>query len=189
MKFYVTRHGQTALEPGKPCVRHHGPPPGRDRQGAGPADRPEAERHPPGPGDCLAPAAGPPKRRSSSARAGRCPCPSMPGCGEQNYGIYEGVSRFDQGFLSHKRSFATRYPGGESHMSTAVRVYSFLEDTARNCPGESVLVVCHGGICRIIESYFHDMTNEEFFPVQHGQLRGAGSTSWSCPKERGGETW
>ena len=31
---------------------------------------------------------------------------------EQNYGIYEGVSRFDEGFLSHKRSFATRYPGG-----------------------------------------------------------------------------
>ena len=27
-------------------------------------------------------------------------------------------------------------------------------DTAARCPGESVLVVCHGGICRIIESYF-----------------------------------
>lgn len=103
---------------------------------------------------------------------------------EQNYGIYEGVSRFDQGFLSHKRSFATRYPGGESHMSTAVRVYSFLEDTARNCPGESVLVVCHGGICRIIESYFHDMTNEEFSSSTWATAR-CGSTSWSCPKERG----
>ena len=107
---------------------------------------------------------------------------------EQNYGIYEGVSRFDQGFLSHKRSFATRYPGGESHMSTAVRVYSFLEDTARNCPGESVLVVCHGGICRIIESYFHDMTNEEFFQFNMGNCE-VREYQLELPQGEGGETW
>ena len=107
---------------------------------------------------------------------------------EQNYGIYEGVSRFDEGFLSHKRSFATRYPGGESHMSTAVRVYSFLEDTARNCPGESVLVVCHGGICRIIESYFHDMTNEEFFQFNMGNCE-VREYQLELPQGEGGETW
>ena len=107
---------------------------------------------------------------------------------EQHYGIYEGVSRFDQGFLSHKRSFATRYPGGESHMSTAVRVYSFLEDTARNCPGESVLVVCHGGICRIIESYFHDMTNEEFFQFNMGNCE-VREYQLELPQGEGGETW
>ena len=87
---------------------------------------------------------------------------------EQNYGVYEGASRFDEGFLSNKKSFAVRYPGGESQMSTAARVYAFLEETARSCPGESVLVGCHGGICRIIESYFHNMTNEEFFQFNMG---------------------
>ena len=87
---------------------------------------------------------------------------------EQNYGIYEGASRFDSGFLENKKMFAVRYPGGESQMSTARRVYEFLEDTARKYPGESVLVVCHGGVCRVIESYFHDMTNEEYFQFSMG---------------------
>lgn len=82
---------------------------------------------------------------------------------EQDYGIYEGVDRHDEGFLNNKRSFATRYPGGESHMSTALRVYACLEDWAARCPEESILMVCHGGVCRVIESYFHDLTNEEFF--------------------------
>ena len=73
---------------------------------------------------------------------------------EQNYGVYEGASRFDEGFLNNKKSFAIHYPGGESHMSTAVRVYSFLEDTARNCPGESVLVVCHGASAGSLKAIF-----------------------------------
>lgn len=87
---------------------------------------------------------------------------------EQNYGIFEGKSRFNPDFLNHKKMFATRYPGGESHMMTARRVYDFLEDTARKYAGETVLVVCHGGICRVIESYFHDMTNEEYFQFSMG---------------------
>ena len=32
---------------------------------------------------------------------------------EQNYGRFEGVDRGDEGFLSNKRCFAFRYPGGE----------------------------------------------------------------------------
>ena len=87
---------------------------------------------------------------------------------EQDYGVYEGASRFDPGFLAHKKTFASRYPGGDSHMSTAARVYPFLEEAARRCPGETVLVVCHGGVCRVIESYFHDMTNEEYFQFSMG---------------------
>ena len=73
---------------------------------------------------------------------------------EQNYGVYEGASRFDEGFLSNKKSFAVRYPGGESQMSTAARVYAFLEETARSYPGESVLVVCHGGSAGSLKATF-----------------------------------
>ena len=82
---------------------------------------------------------------------------------EQDYGIYEGASREDEGFLQHKRMFAMCYPGGESHMRTARCVYAFLEDMGEAYPGKNVLVVCHGGICRVIESYFHDLTNDEYF--------------------------
>ena len=82
---------------------------------------------------------------------------------EQDYGIYEGVSRFDEGFLSNKRHFAFRYPGGESMMDVAHRVYSFLEEIKEKYAGKNVLLVCHGGVCRVIRTYFEDMTNEEYF--------------------------
>lgn len=82
---------------------------------------------------------------------------------EQDYGIYEGVSRFDEGFLANKRHFAYRYPGGESMMDVAARVYSLLEDIKGKYAGKNVLLVCHGGVCRVIRTYFEDMTNEEYF--------------------------
>jgi len=82
---------------------------------------------------------------------------------EQNYGIYEGVSRFDEGFLSNKRHFAYRYPGGESMMDVAHRVYGLLEEIKEKYAGKNILLVCHGGVCRVIRTYFEDMTNDEYF--------------------------
>lgn len=83
---------------------------------------------------------------------------------EQHYGIFEGKDRQDEGFLANKRQFAYRYPeGGESMMQMAYRVYGFIEDVKKNYPKKNVLIVCHGGVCRIIRTYFTDMTNDEFF--------------------------
>lgn len=82
---------------------------------------------------------------------------------EQNYGIYEGVPRNDPAFLANKRQFCVRYPGGESMMDLAARVYAALEDLKRRYPEETVLIVCHGAVCRTIRSYFQGMTNEEYF--------------------------
>ncbi len=82
---------------------------------------------------------------------------------EQDYGLCEGADRFDENFLFHKRNFADGYPQGESQMMLAKRVYRFLEELAARCPEETVLAVCHGGVCRVIESYFHPMDNETFF--------------------------
>lgn len=82
---------------------------------------------------------------------------------EQNYGIYEGVSRFDKDFLANKRHFAYRYPGGESMMDVAHRVYNLLEEIKEKYPDKYVLLVCHGGVCRVIRTYFEDMTNEDYF--------------------------
>ncbi|MBQ9092132.1 MAG: histidine phosphatase family protein [Anaerotignum sp.] len=82
---------------------------------------------------------------------------------EQDYGIYEGVDRQDSGFLANKRQFACKYPGGESMMQVAHRVYNLLEELKEAYPEKNVLLVCHGGVCRIIRTYFEDMTNEEFF--------------------------
>ena len=82
---------------------------------------------------------------------------------EQDYGIFEGVDRRDPGFLANKRQFAYRYPGGESMMDVAHRVYGLLEELKGKYPDRNVLLVCHGGVCRLIRTYFEDMTNEEFF--------------------------
>ena len=82
---------------------------------------------------------------------------------EQNYGIYEGVDRKDPGFLGNKRQFAYRYPGGESMMDVAYRVYSLIEELKVKHSDKNVLLVCHGGVCRLIRTYFEDMTNEKFF--------------------------
>lgn len=82
---------------------------------------------------------------------------------EQDYGIYEGVDRRDAGFLENKSHFALRYPGGESMMQVAHRVYGLLEDVKKEHDGKAVLLVCHGGVCRIINTFFEDMTNSEFF--------------------------
>lgn len=91
---------------------------------------------------------------------------------EQNYGIYEGADRKDPQFLNNKRNFAYRYPGGESMMQVAYRVYGFLDKIKETYQGKNVLVISHGGVCRIIRTYFVDMTNEEFFfyTLKNGSL-------------------
>ena len=82
---------------------------------------------------------------------------------EQDYGVYEGADRKDEGFLGNKRNFAYRYPGGESMMQVAYRTYGLLDELRVRYEGKNVLVVCHGGVCRVINTYFRDMTNDEFF--------------------------
>ena len=82
---------------------------------------------------------------------------------EQNYGIYEGTDRKGEGFLNNKRNFAYRYPEGESMMQVAYRTYGLLDDVREKYAGKEVLLVCHGGAARVMNTYFRDMTNDEFF--------------------------
>lgn len=82
---------------------------------------------------------------------------------EHNYGIYEGKDRLCDGFLSTKENLAMRYPGGESAMDVAARVFPLLHELPQLYPDKDVLLVCHGGVARVINSYFEKMTNLEFF--------------------------
>ena len=83
---------------------------------------------------------------------------------EQDFGVLEGIDRFDPVYQEEKRRFFAKYPGGESYFDMAVRVYPLLEELA----GANALLVTHGGICRIIRSYFEDMGNEEFVQFCQG---------------------
>jgi probable phosphoglycerate mutase len=82
---------------------------------------------------------------------------------EWNYGSYEGKHRTTDGFADAKISFGVKMPdGGESLFGLAHRVYSVLDDVREKYKNKNVLLVCHGGVCRVIETYFNDMTTEEF---------------------------
>ena len=82
---------------------------------------------------------------------------------EWNYGEYEQKPRTVPNFSDDKVEFAKRMGGtGESVLHLAHRVYSALDDIISNYGDKNVLIVSHGGVCRIIETYFHDVTAEQF---------------------------
>ncbi|MDE6706874.1 MAG: histidine phosphatase family protein [Oscillospiraceae bacterium] len=80
---------------------------------------------------------------------------------EWNYGSFEGKSRLTDGFKEAKQEFGCKMPdGGESVFQLVYRTYSLLEEL-KTCPKNTILV-CHGGVARVIDSYFHDMTIDRF---------------------------
>ncbi len=82
---------------------------------------------------------------------------------EWDYGRYEGLHRTAEGFAENKREFAVSMgESGESLLRLSHRVYSVLDEIKKKYKGSNVLLVSHGGICRVIETYFSNMTTAEF---------------------------
>lgn len=82
---------------------------------------------------------------------------------EWNYGEYEGKHRLTEGFAENKVNFGVRMGRiGESLLMLTHRVYSSLDDIIKNYKDKTVLIVSHGGICRVIETYFNDMTTDKY---------------------------
>ena len=83
---------------------------------------------------------------------------------EWDYGSYENQPRSETpDFQAAKREFGVRMKdGGESLLQLAHRVYSCIDDIRRQYAGMTVLCVCHGGVCRIAETYFRDMSTDAF---------------------------
>ena len=95
------------------------------------------------------------------AEATGLPARCEPRLREQCFGKYEGTPRDGAEFRISKTHFADRYDGGESMMQLAQRIYNLL-DELRQDEDKTYLLVAHNGIARVVESYFHDMTNEEY---------------------------
>jgi len=91
---------------------------------------------------------------------------------EQNFGKWESTPRDGAEFRLDKQNFATSYEGGESMLRLCQRIYNLLDDI-RQEPDRVYLLVAHNGIARAVESYFHDMTNEEFaaFGIKNCEIR------------------
>lgn len=82
------------------------------------------------------------------------------------------MDRKNDNFLANKRNFAYRYPNGESMMQVAYRIYGLIDKIKAQYQGKNVLIISHGGVCRIIRTYFIDMSNDEFFSytLENGKL-------------------
>ena len=94
------------------------------------------------------------------AEATGLPARCEPRLREQCFGKYEGTPRDGAEFRISKTHFADRYDGGESMMQLAQRIYNLLDELKQD--DKTYLLVAHNGIARVVESYFHDMTNEEY---------------------------
>lgn len=88
------------------------------------------------------------------------PAAEEPALLEQNFGKYEGTPRHSEEFEAAKKEFINRYDGGESMFQMAQRIYNLLDRLKQD--ERTVILVAHNGICRVIKSYFEDMTNDEY---------------------------
>ena len=81
---------------------------------------------------------------------------------EMDFGTYDGTSRFGEEFQWVRSQMPTRFPGGESGFDLAYRVYSLLYEIREKYADKTVLLVCHNCVCRMVRSFFVNMSTEEY---------------------------
>ena len=81
---------------------------------------------------------------------------------EQNFGKWESTPRDGEDFKKAKEFFACSHEGGESTLRLAQRIYNLLDDIRKESEEKTYILVAHNGIARVVQSYFTDMTNEEY---------------------------
>ena len=92
---------------------------------------------------------------------------------EQNFGKYEATARNGAEFQEMKKSFVNHFGSGETMLHLAQRIYNLLDDIKEKSNDKTYLLVAHNGIARVVHSYFHDMTNEEYaaFGIRNCEIR------------------
>lgn len=88
------------------------------------------------------------------------PAREEPRLKEQNFGSFEGKEYGVEGFMEAKTHMADSYGNGESMFRLAQRIYNLLDELKED--DKIYLLVAHNGIVRMVQSYFYDLTNEEF---------------------------
>lgn len=90
---------------------------------------------------------------------------------EQNFGKYEATARNGAEFQMAKTHFIDHFEGGETMLHLTQRIYNLLDEIKLD--NKTYLLVAHNGIARIVNSYFYDMTNEEFaaFGIQNCEIK------------------
>lgn len=87
---------------------------------------------------------------------------------ERDYGAVDGTYEGTPGFMDKWVQFGYVYPEGESLLKVVQRVYNFLDEVKERYNDKTVMVISHGGVCRVINSYFESLSNEKFFEFNLG---------------------
>ncbi|MNW36490.1 Phosphoserine phosphatase 1 [compost metagenome] len=91
---------------------------------------------------------------------------------EQNYGSFEGLLRTGEGFRHAKKQFPNKLGGGESILQVVQRVYNLLDEIIAEYADKNVMIISHGSVCRVINSYFNECSNQEYndYYTKNGEL-------------------
>ena len=85
---------------------------------------------------------------------------------EQNCGEFEGQiwNKNPDYFHEVKKQFASDFNGGESVLRFAQRIYNFMDEIKERAINENkvFLLVTHGGVVKMVHSYFFSETADEF---------------------------
>ena len=92
---------------------------------------------------------------------------------EQNFGRYESTPRDGREFAAAKMNFVDDFDGGETMLHLSQRIYNLIDDIRNDNSDKIYLLVAHNGISRIVESYFRNMSNDEFsgFGIKNCELK------------------
>ena len=92
---------------------------------------------------------------------------------EQNFGRYESTPRDGREFAAAKMNFVDDFDRGETMLHLSQRIYNLIDDIRNDNSDKIYLLVAHNGISRIVESYFRNMSNDEFsgFGIKNCELK------------------
>ena len=76
-------------------------------------------------------------------------------------------------FAQAKMNFVDDFDGGETMLHLCQRIYNLIDDIKNDSEDKVYLLVAHNGISRVVQSYFNNMTNEEFsaFGIKNCELK------------------
>ena len=76
-------------------------------------------------------------------------------------------------FAAAKMNFVDDFDGGETMLHLSQRIYNLIDDIRNDNSDKIYLLVAHNGISRIVESYFRNMSNDEFsgFGIKNCELK------------------
>ena len=82
---------------------------------------------------------------------------------ERDFGDTDGTPEATPGFQHQFEQFAYQYPNGESLLRVVQRIYNFLDEVKFKYQDQNIMIISHGGVCRVIHSYFNSEDTREFF--------------------------